>query len=147
MFADFVSRSEGRRALQIGARWKKYAPHFVSIDKYDTAPCIDFQYDVHAMPFEGGSFDAIACNAVLEHVEHPEHAIAELRRVLRPGGEIWVEVPREQPYHPSPGDFWRVTHAGLRIWMRDFEEVSLGVVCMRRSPIDNFVFFHGRKPA
>jgi len=145
LFEAFLERSQGRPSLQIGAREQKYAPHFVSVDLYDKAPIIDHNYDVHDMPFESASFDFVVCAAVLEHVEYPVKAIAELHRVLRPKGEIWVEVPMDQPYHPSPGDFWRVTHEGMRIWMKDFNESALGLVCMHDSPIYNYIYYHGIK--
>jgi SAM-dependent methyltransferase len=147
LFAAMVYRSAGKPSLQIGARERKLAPHWVSVDRYDTSPLIDFNYDVHDLPFPDASFDFVVCAAVLEHVEYPQKAIAELTRVLRPGGEIWIEVPMDQPYHPSPGDFWRVTHEGMRIWMKGIDEAAIGIVFMNESPIYNYVFFHGIKPS
>jgi SAM-dependent methyltransferase len=46
--------------------------------------------DIAALPFDGASFDACFVHAVLQHVESPAAALAELRRVLRPGGVIGV---------------------------------------------------------
>ncbi|MQA97636.1 MAG: methyltransferase domain-containing protein [Streptosporangiales bacterium] len=40
------------------------------------------------LPFPDGSFDAITGNYVINHVGEPPAALAELRRVLRPGGRI-----------------------------------------------------------
>jgi 2-polyprenyl-6-hydroxyphenyl methylase/3-demethylubiquinone-9 3-methyltransferase len=42
--------------------------------------------DALALPFEGGSFDAVCAMDLLEHVEDPERVIAEASRVLAPGG-------------------------------------------------------------
>ncbi|TYK50518.1 class I SAM-dependent methyltransferase [Actinomadura decatromicini] len=46
------------------------------------------------VPFDGGTFDAVAGNFVINHVGSPDAALAELRRVLRPGGRLalscWV---------------------------------------------------------
>ena len=54
-------------------------------------PC---NVEVDALPFENGSLDAVVCCQVLEHFTHsPLHAISEMRRVLRPGGMIEVDVP------------------------------------------------------
>jgi SAM-dependent methyltransferase len=51
--------------------------------------------DVQALPFSDGSFDAIVCNHVLEHVTDDRRALRELLRVLRPGGWAVLQVPRD----------------------------------------------------
>jgi 2-polyprenyl-3-methyl-5-hydroxy-6-metoxy-1,4-benzoquinol methylase len=49
--------------------------------------------DMHAMPFDANSFDLVLHSDTLEHVENPVHALAECRRVLRPGGILALTVP------------------------------------------------------
>lgn len=49
--------------------------------------------DVTRLPFHDDSFDAIYCSHVLEHVPDDAAAMAELRRVLRPGGWAILQVP------------------------------------------------------
>lgn len=44
------------------------------------------------LPFADASFDYIASSGVLHHVEDPVHTLRELRRVLRPGGELRVMI-------------------------------------------------------
>ena len=44
--------------------------------------------DLHRMPFEDESFDAVFAHAVLQHVPDPERAVGALARVVRPGGVI-----------------------------------------------------------
>lgn len=68
---------------------------------------------LESMPFPDQGFDTILCNAVLEHVEHVDAVMAELARVLKPGGHAILAVPFLQPYHPCPGDFRRYTKDGL----------------------------------
>lgn len=49
--------------------------------------------DVERLSFAGASFDLVVSNDVLEHVAEPAAALGELRRVLRPGGELIFSVP------------------------------------------------------
>jgi GT2 family glycosyltransferase/2-polyprenyl-3-methyl-5-hydroxy-6-metoxy-1,4-benzoquinol methylase len=49
--------------------------------------------DVERLSFAEGSFDLIVSNDVLEHVNRPELALAEMRRVLRPGGLLLLTAP------------------------------------------------------
>lgn len=46
------------------------------------------------LPFPDGSFDAVVANFVVNHVEDPSAALAELRRVVRPGGRLAVTIWR-----------------------------------------------------
>ena len=46
--------------------------------------------DVNRLPFPDGSFDAVLAHAVLMHQREPLLALAEMRRVLRPGGIVGV---------------------------------------------------------
>jgi SAM-dependent methyltransferase len=49
--------------------------------------------DFYALPFPDRSFDAAFTNGVLMHLAEPVRALAELRRVLRPGGVAAVRDP------------------------------------------------------
>lgn len=49
--------------------------------------------NVEALDFPSGYFDLIICNHVLEHVDHPEAALAEFSRCLAPGGHLVAQTP------------------------------------------------------
>jgi len=49
--------------------------------------------DIENMPFGDAAFETVVCTEVLEHVPYPERALAEIRRVLRPGGLLLGSVP------------------------------------------------------
>jgi ubiquinone/menaquinone biosynthesis C-methylase UbiE len=52
-------------------------------------PGLDFRRaDVHELPFEEGSFDAVVGNFAILHLGRPEQATADFVRVLRPGGRL-----------------------------------------------------------
>jgi SAM-dependent methyltransferase len=76
------------------------------------------QGDALALPFADGAFDRIIAAEVLEHIPDDESAIAELARVLAPGGLMAVTVPATFPerinwaldsdYHDFPGGHIRI---------------------------------------
>jgi SAM-dependent methyltransferase len=51
------------------------------------------QGDIESMPFDDESFSTVVCTEVLEHVPYPATALAEIRRVLKPGGVLIGSVP------------------------------------------------------
>tara|TARA_B100001758_G_C18361426_1_gene585971 strand:- start:185 stop:952 length:768 start_codon:yes stop_codon:yes gene_type:complete len=57
------------------------------------SPWADVKMDVHTIPFEENSFDVVICNHVLEHVDDSEKVMAELYRVMKPGGWGIFQVP------------------------------------------------------
>ncbi len=69
--------------------------------------------NVYDLPFEDGYFDAAHCHAVLMHVPDPPAALAEVKRVLKPGGiiasrEAIVASSFLQPQPPQITDAWGV---------------------------------------
>lgn len=58
-----------------------------------SAPAVSVRLSLLALPFPTASFDAIIANHVLEHVVDDRMAMAELFRVLRPGGLAILQVP------------------------------------------------------
>jgi SAM-dependent methyltransferase len=59
--------------------------------------------DLLDLPTRTGAFDAVLCSEVLEHLDNDRAALAELRRVLRPGGRLVVTVPHaDYPFTWDP---------------------------------------------
>jgi SAM-dependent methyltransferase len=77
------------------------------------------------LPFRGGTFDAVVCSEVVEHVEEPAALIAELYRVLRDGGHLLLSSPFMFPIHGDPHDYQRLTETRLRQLLRAFAEVEI----------------------
>lgn len=77
--------------------------------------------DALRLPFADGTFDLIVCSEVLEHIPDFKQALAEITRILKPGGQLALSVPREWPekicwnlapeYHLAPGGHVRIFHA------------------------------------
>ena len=49
--------------------------------------------NVYQLPYDDQSFDAVFCHAVLEHLDKPDRALAEMYRVLKPQGLIGIRTP------------------------------------------------------
>jgi len=66
--------------------------------------------DVMALPFEDGSFDVVHAHQVLQHLTDPVGALAEMRRLTRPGGIVAVRdaVYSAMTWFPEP--------AGMEQW-------------------------------
>ena len=150
IFDRFLDQTRGKPCIQIAVKdeiGRKFGTNWVSVDKYDSRDFIDRHDDVEDLQFADASFDAAVCWSVLEHVPHPQNAIKEIYRVLKPGGYVWVQLPFLFPYHESPHDYWRVTPEGLRIWMKDFEEIACACDFYARTKLVAATYFYGRKRA
>jgi SAM-dependent methyltransferase len=88
---------------------------------------VDIVTDLRRLPLADGSLAGGVSIAVLEHVPDPDAHIAEMHRVLRPGGRMLVFVPFMQPFHASPYDFQRYTEVGLRERFARFEVLGVKV--------------------
>lgn len=55
-----------------------------------------------ALPFPDASFGSASAVALLEHLDDDRPAAAEIARVLRPGGLVWLMVPHAFRYMPPP---------------------------------------------
>jgi ubiquinone/menaquinone biosynthesis C-methylase UbiE len=94
------------------------------------SPIADLHFDLHQIPLENERFDVVFCNHVMEHVDNPKQCMAELFRVLKPGGWAIMQVPQdfsrphtyEDPSITSPAErekhFWQKDH--VRLFGQDY---------------------------
>src|SRR6516225_3837583 len=54
--------------------------------------------NIERLPFADGSFNLVTANMVIEHVRAPEALLAEVRRVLAPGGVFLFHTPNARSY-------------------------------------------------
>jgi SAM-dependent methyltransferase len=67
------------------------------------------------------SYDYVLCTEVLEHTLQPFDAIEEIRRILKPGGMLFLTVPFNFRIHGPLPDCWRFTEHGLRAILSSFK--------------------------
>ncbi|MDF1643412.1 MAG: class I SAM-dependent methyltransferase [Pseudomonadales bacterium] len=76
------------------------------------------QTNAYHLPFADHTFDKVFCSEVLEHLHEYPKALAEIERVLKPGGVFVASVPRfwpekicwwlSTPYHEVEGGHVRI---------------------------------------
>ena len=113
----------GARLLDAGAGDAPYRPYFQHV-AYESADfeMVDKPYArstyvcdlCERIPVDDGRFDYIVFNQTLEHLREPAKALAELFRVLAPGGTILCTVPFFFEEHEQPYDFFRYTQFAHR---------------------------------
>ncbi len=102
----FAPHLLGRKVLDAGAGLgvvsEELAHHFgafvVALDNSRWVTGIDraahpVQADMMSLPFDNTSFDTVICLEVLEHTLDPDRVLAEIWRVLRPGGALILSTP------------------------------------------------------
>lgn len=111
---------EGMREFVLGK-----GRNVIETDVY-IGPRTQIVCDGHDLPFRDHCFDAVVCQAVLEHVVDPKRVVSEIHRVLTPSGLVYSEVPFMQQVHEGAYDFTRYTHSGHRRLFRYFDEIHSG---------------------
>lgn len=121
------------KTLEIGSgrRWR-YVDGSVTLNR-DVSAEADVICDAEAMTLEDASFQTVFCIEALEHTTSPERMIAEIHRVLEPGGKLLLTVPFILEIHDTR-DYYRFTRMGLEYQLRDFSNVRIesngGVFCV-----------------
>jgi SAM-dependent methyltransferase len=86
---------------------------------------VDIVGTAYQLPFKNMSVAGIHCEAVLEHLEYPDSAVAEMFRVLAPRGLVFAATPFIQVYHAYPDHFQNFS---LRGHVRLFERAGFSVL-------------------
>jgi len=64
-------------------------------DNFGTLEGVSFQEgNIEKLDLPDASFDQVICMAVIEYLQTPDKALAEMARVLRPGGTVIITVPK-----------------------------------------------------
>lgn len=156
--AQYAGALEGRRILDLGAGMGGLCVALAlagakpSALEYNRAYCEIIhlraaRYNLHlpvingageTLPFATATFDLALCWDVVEHVHNPQALLAELARVLRPGGQVLLTIInryafRDPHYHlplinwiPRPAAEWVITRTGRtkQAAFRDMQRLS-----------------------
>jgi SAM-dependent methyltransferase len=92
-------------------------------------------------PIASGSLDGIGCFAVLEHVEEPWKVAEEFRRMLKPGGKVFIDWPFLQPVHGYPSHYYNATRAGLRRMFDDGYDIEVIDTFPNQTPAHSITWY------
>lgn len=112
------------RLVDVGAGqapWRELAPdcEYIAVDT-ETAAVFGMErrpdvvyYDGVRIPIPDESVDHVLSSEVLEHVPDEHVFMAEVARILRPGGTLILTMPWSARLHHLPHDYRRLTPSGL----------------------------------
>ena len=176
LFRRYVG-GPGRRVLDLGCRdgalTRAYAEGNeivgVDADREALAEAEKLGIETHwadldePLPFDDTSFDVVAAGELLEHLRDPRRLVAEVRRMLRPGGTFVASVPNAYRlknrlrfllgHRPEddPTHLQMFSPEEVRALLADFDEPRLHFIAGRLVPLHarlfaNGIVFSGRKP-
>lgn len=82
-------------------------------------------FDGKNIPFADGTFDAVICTEVLEHVQDYQYLINEIYRTSKSNADVIVTIPWSARYHYIPYDYFRYTPSSLKTMFSSFTKVEI----------------------
>lgn len=123
---DLIAQASGMVLHLSGGGTRAGGDRVVALDAAVFGPT-DVVGDAHRLPFADGEFDLVVAMNAFEHYREPSMVVGELRRVLRPGGLVFLHTAFLQPLHEGPDHYFNCTRFGLEQWFTGFETVDLSV--------------------
>jgi SAM-dependent methyltransferase len=99
-----------------------------------SGPGVDRIEDLHALSVPDESIGTALLLDTVEHVARPWQALAEVHRVLRPGGVVIMTSHLYFPIHAHPDDYWRFTTSAFGVLLDSYDVISLVSAGMPKLP-------------
>ncbi len=116
--------------LDLGGRIQPYRPllagrvrRYLAVDLRQT-PLVNVVARGEQIPLASERFDLVICTQMLEYIPEPAVVIAEIHRVLRPGGCLFLSVPAAS-VRDAEEDAWRFLPAALRQLLAVFSQSEI----------------------
>jgi 2-polyprenyl-3-methyl-5-hydroxy-6-metoxy-1,4-benzoquinol methylase len=176
LFAHLVG-GPGQRVLDLGCRWGSLTRAYlegndvvgVDVDRHALAEAAKLGIETRwadvdqPFPFEDASFDVVVAGELIEHLRDTERFVAEVQRVLKPGGTFVGSVPNffrlrnrlamlvGQPLDHDPTHLHVFAPRDVRAMLRGFEHVELHFIASRFLRVSatlfaNIIVFSARTP-
>lgn len=150
-----IAWQDGSTVLDVGGRKHSYADLFPRTDYFvaDIKPgegVTNLMPGPYHLPFHDDIFDLVVSGQMLEHCENPFRSVAEMTRVLKPGGCIVLIAPSAGPRHDVK-DCWRFMDDAFDAIARECSLETIDAWITRDAPDERSRkwqdhVFVGRKP-
>ena len=140
-----LARAAGADGLALGVDISE--PMLTRAVNAQAGPNVGFiRADAQRLPFRDKTFDAVTSLAVLQLIPDPPATLAEIARVLKPGGRVAIMVPTAGR---GPDFLKWLPKGGVTFFAEDelgdtFE--GLGLLGVRTKTIGNIQWVRGRRP-
>jgi SAM-dependent methyltransferase len=132
LFQQWLTKVPGNdiRVLDVGGRIQPYRAllngregKYVAVDMR-RSPRVSVLAAAEEIPLRSEQFELVICTQVLQYVADPARAIAEIFRLLKPGGHLLMSVPAAYP-RDSEHECWRFLPHGLKTLTASFRRVEI----------------------
>ena len=136
----FGKNSKSKIIVNVGSGITKLHPDIINLDIFPFKN-VDVVADAASLPFKDASVDMLISESTIEHTPDAESAMREMRRVVKPGGLVYISIPFIMPFHASPNDYSRLTHEGLKQKFYDFTPKKVGSLGGPASALVTFLMY------
>jgi len=132
IFQRWLAQIEGCNldVLDLGGRIQPYRPllegrvrRYIAVDMRKS-PLVDIVGSGERLPLASGWFDLVICTQVLQYVPDPPAMLAEIFRVLKPGGRLLLSAPAIG-LQDADEELWRFLPASWRLLLSAFHEIEI----------------------
>lgn len=107
--------------------YKPYFPNGYAVTKRRDVPAdmhVDLYYrEISKIASE--SYNIVVCTGLLEHIPDPERLIADMHRILKPGGRLIISASAVFSFHECPNNFFHFTPYGFKLLFKDWSKIEM----------------------
>lgn len=107
--------------------YKPFFPNGYAVTKRRDVPAdmhVDLYYTEIAK-IAPESYNVVLCTGLLEHLPDPARFIADVHRILKPGGRLIISASAVFSFHECPNNFFHFTPYGFRLLFKDWSRIDM----------------------
>lgn len=138
IFEELDATPVGSVVVELGSGNRRLRDDIINVDVFPF-PNVDVVADVAATPLRDSSVDLALLESLIEHVPEPHKVVAEVHRIVKPGGRVVCVVPFIFPYHGYPKHYCNFSRDGLEVLFKSFSRCDVMTGTGPTSALTNLV--------